>query len=88
MWELTTDRVMRNQEEREFKADILRYTFPKISDLVLRRRLVVDKCFGMKLHAKWDGPYKLVTISQTGTSGEIEDLKTGRRLVRYAFNTL
>ena len=37
---------------------------------------------------KWDGPYRLSKLSQTGTSGDIEDLKTGRQLGRYAFNTL
>lgn len=86
--ELTRDRVMRSQEERELNADIPRYALPTLGDLVLRRRFVVDKSLGMKLHAKWDGPYKLVTVSQTGTAGEIEDLKTGKRLGRYAFNTL
>ena len=86
--ELTRERVIRYQEQREILAPAPRHAPPKVGDLVLRRRFVVDKHLGMKLHAKWEGPYKLVRISQTGTSGEIEDLKTGRQLGRYAFNTL
>ena len=86
--ELTRERVIRHQEEQEALAPAPRHTPPKVGDLVLRRRFVVDKHLGMKLHAKWEGPYKLVRISQTGTLGEIEDLKTGRQLGRYAFGTL
>ena len=59
-------------------VDLSHYTLPRLEDLVSRRQFVVDKSHGMKLYAKWDGPYKLVTINQTGTAGEIEDPKTGR----------
>lgn len=86
--ELTRDRVMRSQEERELKMMVPRYAMPRVGDLVLRRRFVVDKSLGMKLYAKWDGPYRLISTSHTGTSGDIQDLKTGRHLGRYAFNTL
>lgn len=79
---------MRSQEECELKSTITRRVSPKEGDLVLRRRFAVDKSLGMKLYAKWDGPYRLISISPVGTSGYIEDLKTGRILGRYAFNTL
>ena len=67
---------------------IPRYAIPSINDLVLHRRLAVDKGLGMKLQPRWDGPCRLISISQAGTLGDIQDLKTGRRLGRYAFNTL
>lgn len=86
--ELTRERVMRNQEDRELKATVSRRAIPREGDLVLRRRFVVDKSLGMKLYSKWDGPYRLSSIAQPGVSGYLEDLKTGRILGRYAFNTL
>ena len=33
----------------------------------------MDKSLGMKLHAKWDGPYKLTRILKSGVSGNLED---------------
>ena len=42
----------------------------------------------MKLHAKWDGPYLLSRISKSGVSGDLEDLKTGKFIGRYAFESL
>ena len=59
-----------------------------MGDLVLRRRFVVDKSLGMKLETKWDGPYRLSRISKSGVSGDLQDLKTGRIVGRYAFEAL
>lgn len=88
MRELTRERVMRNQDEKELKMIIPRYSMASLNDLVLRRRFAVDKSLGMKLHTRWDGPYRLISISQSGKSGEIQDLKMGKCLGKYAFNTL
>lgn len=68
--------------------EITRYQKPQVGDLMLRRRVQVDKSLGMKLHSKWDGPYRLCRISASGVSGDLEDLKTGKVIGRYAFNSL
>ena len=64
------------------------YAVPQVGDLVLRRRFNVDKSLGMKLYTKWDGPYRLIRIAKSGVSGDIQDLKTGRVIGRYAFESL
>ena len=86
--ELTRERVLRDQEEKEAKAAIPRYQAPKLGDLVLRRRFNVDESLGMKLHTKWDGLYRLSKISQSGVSGELTDIKSGKTIGRYAFKSL
>ena len=86
--ELTRERVMRCQEEMEAGAPIPRFRAPQLGDLVLRRRFNVDKSLGMKLHTKWDGPYRLSRISASGVSGDLTDLKTDRFVGRYAFESL
>ena len=78
MRELTRGRILLDQEERILHAAIQRYAAPELGDLVLTKRFQVDKSLGMKLHAKWDGPYKLNRISKSGISGNLEDLKTGK----------
>ena len=77
-----------DQEGRTLQAKLPRYAAPQLGDLVLRRQSQVDKSLGMKLHAKWDGPYKLTRISKSGVSGNLEDLKTGKVIGRYAFESL
>ena len=86
--ELTRERVLRQQEEQVANAGMPRFQPPEVGDLVLRRRFQVDKSLGMKLYTKWDGPYRLTRIAKSGVSGDIEDLKTGRRVGRYAFEGL
>lgn len=86
--ELTRERVLLDQEEAELRAAIPRYLAPQQGDLVLRRRFQVDKSLGMKLHTKWDGPFRLSRIAKQGVSGDLEDLKTGRFVGRYAFEAL
>ena len=88
MRELTRERVLLDQEARILQAQVPRYEAPQLGDLVLRRRFQVDKSLGMKLHAKWDGPYRLCRISKSGVSGDLEDLKTGKVIGRYAFESL
>ena len=61
---------------------------PKMGDLVLRRRFIVDKSLGMKLETKWDGPYWVSRISKSGVSSDLQDLKTGRIIGQYAFEAL
>lgn len=70
------------------RAELPRYAVPELGDLVLRRRFPLDKSLGMKLHVKWDGPYKLVRIAKSGVSGDLEDIKTGKVIGRYAFQSL
>ena len=48
----------------------------------------MDKSLGMKLYPKWDEPYRLARISKSGVSGDLEDLKTGKLIGRYAFESL
>ena len=86
--ELVRERVLQDQERQIAEAAIPRYEMPKIGDLVLRRRFIVDKSLGMKLETKWDGPYRLSRISKSGVSGDLQDLKTGRIIGRYAFEAL
>ena len=86
--ELAKERFLRHQEDRELSAAIPRYEMPQLDDLVLRRRFNVDKSLGMKLHTRWDGPYRLVRIAKPGVSGEIADLKTEAIIGRYAFESL
>ena len=86
--ELTRERVLQDQEGKEAKAAIPRYQAPKLRDLVLRRRFNGDKSLGMKLYTKWDGPYRLSKISQSGVSGELTDIKSGKMIGRYAFESL
>ena len=69
-------------------AKVPKYAPPELGDLVLRRRFQVDKSLGMKLHTKWDGPYLLSRIAKSGVSGDLEDLKTGKVIGRYAFESL
>ena len=76
------------KEEPILWAKLPRYAAPQLGDPVLRRRFQADKSLGMKLHAKWDGPYKLTCISKSGVSGDLEDLKTGKVIGRYAFESL
>ena len=85
--ELTRERLLQDQEKVE-DAKIARYQKPQVGDLMLRRRVQVDKSLGMKLHSKWDGPYRLCRVSTSGVSGDLEDLKTGKVIGRYAFNSL
>ena len=42
----------------------------------------------MKLYTKWDGPYWLSKISKSGVSGELTDIKSGKMIARYAFESL
>lgn len=86
--ELTRERVLRNLEERQVAAVSPRYATPESGDLVLRRRFKVDKSMGMKLFTKWDGPFLLSRISRSGVSGDLTDLKSGRVVGRYAFESL
>ena len=86
--ELTRERVLSHQEKQEASAEIPRYQTPKLGDLVLRRRFQVEKSLGMKLYAKWDGPYRLTRISKAGVSGDVTDLKTDKVIGRYAFESL
>ena len=74
--------------DRILPAKVPRYVAPELGDLVLRRRFQVDKSLGMKLHTKWDGPYLLSRIAKSGVSGDLEDLKTGKVIGRYAFESL
>ena len=85
--ELTRERILRDQERIE-DIKIPRYQNPQVGDLMLRRRVQVDKSLGMKLHSKWNRPYRLCRISTSGVSGDLEDLKTGKVIGRYAFNSL
>ena len=88
MRELTRERILLDQEVRILHAAIPRYAAPELGDLVLRKRFQVDKSLGMKLHAKWDGPYRLSWTSKSGISGDLEDLETGKIIGRYAFESL
>ena len=71
--------------DRILQAKLSRYAASQLGDLVLRRRFQVDKSPGMKLHATWDGPYKLTRISKSEVSSDLEDLKIGKVISRYAF---
>ena len=89
MWSSLMDRMFGTpKEEPILRAKLPRYVAPELGDLVLRRRFQVDKSLGMKLHAKWDGPYLLSRISKSGVSGDLEDLKSGKVIGRYAFESL
>ena len=57
--ELVRERVLQDQECQIAEVAIPRYEMPKMGNLVLRRRFIVDKSLGMKLETKWDGPYRL-----------------------------
>ena len=88
MRELTRERVLYQLERYKENAKVPRYQAPQLGDLVLRRRFQVEKSLGMKLHTKWDGPYRLSQISKSGVSGYLQDLKTGSVVGRYAFESL
>ena len=85
--ELTRERVLQDQEEREARAAIPRFSAPQVGDLVLRCHFQVDKSLGMKLHTKWEGPYELVRVSKSGVSGDLKDLKSDLVIGRYAFES-
>lgn len=85
MRELVRERVLLDLDKKEVGMAISRYQSPKLGDLVLRRRFNVEKSLGMKLHTKWDGPYRLSKIAKPRVSGYIEDLKTDKVLGWYAF---
>ena len=79
MWSSLMDWIFgAPEEELILQAKLPRYAAPQLGDLVLRRRFPMDKSLGMKLHAKWDGLYKLARIAKSGVSGNLEDLKTGK----------
>lgn len=86
--ELTRERVLCHLEDQELSAVLPRYAAPQVGDLVLRRRVNVDKSLGMKFDTRWDGPYRLVRISASGVSGDIVDLKTDNILGKYALDSL
>ena len=86
--ELVRERVVLDLDEKEAEAKVPRYHKPQVGDLVLRRRFNVEKSLGMKLYSKWDGPYRMVQLSTSGTAGYLEDLKTGKVLGRYALDAL
>ena len=46
-------------------------------DLVLLRRFEVDRNKGMKLAARWEGPYELTDLSWHKRSGRLRDINTG-----------
>lgn len=86
--ELTRERVLRDQEEKEADATVPRFIAPQVGDLVLRRRFKVDKSLGMKLHTKWDGPFLLERLGRSRVSGDLRDLKSGLMIGRYALQAL
>lgn len=48
----------------------------------------MDKSLDMELYTRWDGPYLLSKISKSGVSGDLTDLKSGKMIGRYAFESL
>jgi len=68
------DRKIEIQKEPRFHA-------PKVGDLVLLRRFILDQRRGSKLEARWEGPYLLGDLAYHGKSGRLYDLNT-KELVR------
>ena len=69
-------------------AKVPRYMVLELGDLVFRRRFQVDKSLGMKLRTKWDTTWLLSCIAKSSVSGDLKDLKTGKFISRYAFESL
>jgi len=68
------DRKIEIQKTPRFRA-------PKVSDMVLLRRFILDQRRGSKLKARWEGPYLLGDLAYHGKSGRLYDLNT-KELVR------
>lgn len=60
----------------------------KRGDLVLLRRIEIDKSFSHKLETKWSGPLKVRRILKGNRSCVLEDLTTGFPVGKYHFDHL
>ena len=52
------------------------------------RRFAIDKDKGKKLEPKWEGPYRVPKVTNSGVSVLLEDLCTGRKMGRYAVDDI
>jgi hypothetical protein len=55
----------------------VRWTAPKVGDLVLMRNIALDGQHGHKLQARWEGPYMLDDIHPDGRAGRLRDIHSG-----------